>query len=87
MDNFASKDKSWELWVLLAQTRSVLYRVRQKELKQYNVSTEQSAVLFIIQAIGKKATPAEIARWLMRERNSVSSILGRMEKDGLVKKT
>ncbi|UCH42995.1 MAG: MarR family transcriptional regulator, partial [Dehalococcoidales bacterium] len=43
--------------------------------------------LFIIQAIGNQATPAEISRWILREPHSVSGLLDRMERRGLIKRT
>jgi len=52
----------------------------------YRITPEQAAILFIVQAIGEKATPAEISRWLFREPHSVSGLLARMEKQGLVRK-
>ena len=81
-----TEDKDYELWVLLAQAREAMYKARQKELRLYNLSPRQSAVLFIIRAIGDKVTPAEISRWLLREPHSVSEIISRMEKQGLLKK-
>lgn len=42
--------------------------------------------MFVINALGDKATPAEISRWLFRESQSVSGILNRMEKQGLVRR-
>ncbi len=81
-----TEDKDYELWVLLAQAREAMYKARQRELRRFNLSPRQSAVLFIIRAIGDKVTPAEISRWLLRESHSVSEIIGRMEKQGLLKK-
>jgi DNA-binding MarR family transcriptional regulator len=81
-----TEDKDYELWVLLAQAREAMYKARQEELRRYNLSPRQSAVLFIIRAIGDKVTPAEISRWLLRESHSVSEIISRMEKQGLLKK-
>ena len=81
-----TEDKDYELWVLLAQAREAMYKARQEELRRYNLSPRQSAVLFIIRAIGDKVTPAEISRWLLRESHSVSEIINRMEKKGLLKK-
>jgi DNA-binding MarR family transcriptional regulator len=43
--------------------------------------------LFYIQLVGDKATPAEISRGLFREPHSISEILGRMEKQGLLRRT
>ena len=42
--------------------------------------------MFVIQALGDKATPGEISRWLLRKPNSVSEFLQRMEKDGLIER-
>jgi len=78
--------EDYELWVLLAQTREAMYKARQKELTKYNISPRQSAVLSIIKALGDGVAPAEISRYLFREHHSVTELLGRMEKDGLVRK-
>ena len=80
-------DEDYNLWVLLAQTRDALYKARQKELNKYDISPRQSAVLFIIQAIGAHATAAEIARYLFRETHSTYELLLRMEKEKLIKGT
>lgn len=61
-------------------------KIRAKELLKYGVTTEQSAALFVIDTIGRRATPAEISRCLSRQPHSVSGLLSRMEKDGLVKR-
>jgi len=79
-------DGNYELWVLLAQTREAMQKARQKELAPYNLSPRQCAVLFYLQATDGKATPAEISRGLFRESHTISEILGRMEKQGLVRK-
>jgi DNA-binding MarR family transcriptional regulator len=86
MKNYSATDQDYNLWILLAQTRDAILKARQKELDQYGISTSQAAVLFVIQAIGDRATPAEISRWLFREPHSVSTLLSRMEKQGLVRK-
>ena len=86
MKSILSSDQDYKLWVLLYQTRDALLKARKQELKRYGISPMRTAVLFVIQAIGNKATPAEISRWLFREPNSVSEILSRMEKAGLVRK-
>ena len=70
----------------LSRTRDAIIRTRERELRQYNISCIQSTVMQIIQALGDKATPAEISRWAFRESQSVSELLNRMEKEGLVEK-
>ena len=85
MKNSSTADLN-SAWVMLHQTRDAIFKVREKELKKYGISTTKASVLFNIQAIGYKATPSEIARHLLRESHSVSTILSRMEKQGLVRK-
>ena len=80
-------DRDYNLWVLLAHTRQAMFRARQKELREYNISARHAAVLFAIESIGDETTPAEISRWLFREQHSVFEVLRRMEKQGLIRKT
>jgi len=79
-------DEDFNLWVLLLQARDTIFNARQKELHPYNISASQAAVLFSIQSIGDKATPAEISRWVFREPHSICEMLSRMEEKGLVRK-
>lgn len=82
-------DPDLELWNFLENTRHAIFKARTKELHQHNISPMQAFVFFVIhalEALGKEATPAEISRWLFREPSSVSDLLGRMEKEGLVSK-
>ncbi len=76
----------FNLWILLAQTRSLLFAAGEQEVTRYGISLMQGWTLFTIKAIGERATPAEIARWLGREPHTVSSLLSRMVEIGLVKK-
>jgi DNA-binding MarR family transcriptional regulator len=77
-------DEDFMLWVLIAQTRDAILRARELEYAQYGISNERRAVLAIIQNSGGRAAPVDIARDLFRELHSVTEMLVRMEKDGLV---
>jgi DNA-binding MarR family transcriptional regulator len=79
-------DPDFNLWILLAQTRALLFSAGEQELAQHGISLMQGWTIFTVKAIGQKATPAEIARWLGREPHTVSSLLSRMMEMGLVKK-
>ena len=68
----------------MRRTSHVVLKARQRELAQYGFSPVTSAVLFTVQAIGHDATPVEISRYLLREPHSVSALLSRMEREGLV---
>lgn len=87
MDSTSSEDRDFILWVLLRQARDAVFKVRENELRQYGISTIEAATLYAIQSIGDKATPAEISRWVFREHHTVSALLSRMQKKGLVTKT
>jgi len=81
-----TSDLDYNLWVLLYQVRDLIFRARENELRKYGFLSRQAMVIFIIEAIDGKATPTEIAKWALREPHSISAILDRMEKDGLVSK-
>ena len=83
---YSYSDADHDLWILLTHTRYAIYRAREKELLRYGVSPEQVGVLFIIQALGSRATPSEIARSILRQPHTVSALIERMAEKGLVKK-
>jgi DNA-binding MarR family transcriptional regulator len=84
--SFPPIDQDVKLWVLLHQTRDAAYKVTEKELRPLGLSPMEAGVLFVVNATGERATPAEISRWLFRESHSVSGLLDRMEQKGLVKR-
>jgi len=89
MENHCTNDYQFNTWWLLHQAQHAIFRVRGKELSQYNLTLEQASVLFVIKVLSetdRKTTPGVIARCVLREPHAVSKILTRMEKDGLVKK-
>ena len=86
MPDTSLANQEYRLWVRLHQARDAIYKAREKALKQFGISTMESAVLFSVKAIGSRATPAEISRWIFREPHSVVGILNRMERKGLVRR-
>lgn len=87
MPEFTDIDNNYNLWLLLHQVADIIFYAREQELKEYNLPGMQAEVMFAIKAIGDKATPAEIARWLFRRPHSVSGILDRMARSGLIQKS
>lgn len=77
----------YRLLHLLRQTADAVHRSREYELKKYGISPEQAAALVCIHSLGNQATPAELSRWLFREPNSITILLNRMQKLGLIEKT
>jgi DNA-binding MarR family transcriptional regulator len=80
-------EQEFRVGMMLEQAQAAFFASREKELAQYGTSPMKIAVLFIIRKIGREATPAEISRWLVRRSHTVSGLLDRMEKDGLVTKS
>jgi DNA-binding MarR family transcriptional regulator len=86
MDNSLVLDKYYRLWLLLSQTRSAIFKVRHKKVGQY-LPPNQAAALVSIWALEGQVTPAALAHRLFLEPHSVSELIIRMEKKGLVSKT
>jgi MarR family transcriptional regulator, organic hydroperoxide resistance regulator len=83
---YSTEDEDQDLWLLLTHTRYAVFRAREKELQRYGVSPEQVSLLFVVQALGNKATPAAISRHIIRQPHTVSALVDRMARRGLVKK-
>jgi DNA-binding MarR family transcriptional regulator len=77
-------DEYFRLFVLVAQTKEAILRARQIEYLPYGISNERRGLLWVIQSYGGQATPTEISRRFLRELQSITEMLKRMEKDGLV---
>ncbi len=74
-------------WRLLHHTVIEVNKARQKELRQYNITTSQAAVLDCIKYHNNDATLTQVARWLLRESQSVSTLVSRMDNRGIIKKS
>jgi DNA-binding MarR family transcriptional regulator len=80
-------DREYTLVAQIMQVADILVKVRERELLPQNLSATAAEVLFLVDAMGEGVTPARITRMLLREPHSISGILMRMEKQGLVKRT
>lgn len=85
-ENAPIADEFFLLWVLIAQTKDAILRARERDYARYGIGNERRAILYIIQNNGGRATPVDIARDLFRELHSITEMLKRMEKDGLVER-
>jgi DNA-binding MarR family transcriptional regulator len=80
-------DPDYNLWMLLEQVTILTFNATDQELSEYGTTAMQAAVLFVINQIGEETTPAEISRWILRKPSSITGILKRMVKAGLVERT
>ncbi len=74
-------------WILLRQTYNLIFRCEDRVFAEYDLTTEQHTVLMAVKNISSPVRITDIARWLDRSVNSVSMIIDRMVKAGLVKRT
>ncbi len=86
METNPTRDRDYELWGLLNQASHAMERAREDELRPIGLSMMHAAVLYIVKAGKGPVTPAQISRWLFREPHTVSGLLQRMEKQGLLKR-
>ena len=81
---FENPDKG--VWVLLRQVHNLVSKCEDQVFSEYDLTTEQHGVLMAIKHIDGPVRPTDIARWLDRSVNSVSMIIDRMVKAGLVRR-
>jgi len=82
-----NSENSHDIWVLLDRTHFAVTRSRLLELAQFNLTKEQAQVLYALRSFGGSATMTQIASVTLRQHHSVSTLVKRMEKTGLLKKT
>ncbi len=85
-DEFPFLDENYQLWVLLSQTRSALFKARNNRNKKF-VHFNVAASLQQIWRYSGQVTMVDLSRRLFLEPNSASEIVKRLEKKGLVRKT
>lgn len=79
-------DKEYDLWILISRVYHMIAKLRNMEMNRYDILPVQAYILFILRAMGNETTPAELSRFVYQQRSSVSDILNRMEKQGLITK-
>lgn len=82
---FENPDKG--VWVLLRQVHNLVSRCEDQVFSKHGLTTEQHGVLMAIKHINGPVRITDIARWLDRSVNSVSMIVDRMVKAGLLRRT
>ena len=81
-----NNDDDYNLMALINQTGHAVSLARSRELGKHDLSMMRAAVLLVLQIRDSNATPTEISQWLLREPHTISALLDRMEKDGLIRR-
>ena len=74
------------LWARLFMSAKVVERAREIELSRVHISLIQAMVLYALKLSPEPLTPSKLARMLCREAHTMSALIDRMEKQGLVEK-
>ncbi len=79
-------DNNFSLWRILDHTRFMIARSREMELAKYDLTPEQSHILDIINESNGLTTINQLVKITQRQHHSISTLIDRMTKQGLVNK-
>lgn len=71
-------------WRQIYQTENLLRQCQDQICMEYGLTVEQYAVLIVLNYAGGTVRITDIAQWLIRSTNSITMIVDRMVKAGLV---
>jgi DNA-binding MarR family transcriptional regulator len=77
----------YQTWFLLHEVDTGIQRSMENELKTFNVSVIATGLLYILKSSDEPVTLNELSGWLFRRPHSISELVSRMAKQGLVTKT
>jgi len=83
---FKLDDYTRNLFVLFDQTRDTLVHAMELEMHQAKCNYPQAKILFMLTRDPEGMTQVQMSKWLFRNLNSVSTLINKMAKKGLVKK-
>ena len=81
---FQFMDQRLQTWLLCHQTHDAVYKCEEAVFAREGLSTQQHSVLMAIKYIEGPVTISELAHWLERNQNGISTLVERMVKDGLI---
>jgi DNA-binding MarR family transcriptional regulator len=79
-------DAEFTLWRILDHARFMIARSREKELSKCGLTPEQSFVLDILMESNGSTTINELVAITQRQHHSISTLIDRMNKQGLILK-
>jgi len=85
--NSKSENTVLRVWLLLHRVRDILALCEDSIFAEYGITTEQFSVLAAVRSRGGSLRPTDLASILERSVNSMSMLVDRMVKAGLVRRT
>ncbi len=80
------KDLTVKALLLLHRTRDMVFNLEDRVFSEFGLTAEQYTVLVAIKYFDDPVRPTDIGRWVGHKVNTVSMIVDRMVKAGLVKR-
>ena len=80
------KDPVGDAWLIFSQTSDSITKCEEDSFAEVGIPLQQFFVLSVIKSIPDPVTPSIVANWVDRNQNSITLIIDRMEKEGLVKR-
>jgi DNA-binding MarR family transcriptional regulator len=84
--DYTTENITVRLWFMIHRTHDMLKTCEDQVFAEYKLTTEQYLVLMAIMYLREPTRPTDIARWIGRSVNSVSMIVDRMVKAGLLRR-
>ena len=79
-------DEEYLFWILLLQAYHAMSRVREQDFADLNITSHHATVLAIIHEANTGITSTEISKRMLRKSHTVSELINRMIRLGLVNK-
>jgi len=84
--NFESRNLALRLWFMIHRTHEMLKMCEDRVFREYKLTTERYVVLMTIKYLNAPVRPTDVAQWLGRSPNSISMMVDRMVKAGLLRR-
>ena len=85
-EELKDEGQSLKAFMLLHRTRGLLFRCQDRTVGEFGLTAEQYSVLLAIEYLDDPVRATDIGRWMERKVNSISMIVDRMVRAGLVER-
>ena len=85
-EELKDEGQSLKAFMLLHRTRDLLFRCQDRAVAEFGLTAEQYSVLLAIKYLDDPVRATDIGRWMERKVNSISMIVDRMVRAGLVER-
>ena len=86
MVTFQIPDRVIDVYVLFLQTFDAVSRYSETQLAKAGISKTHYTVLVLLDNTPVSLTLTELSRWMFRSKNSMTTVIDHMERDGLVQR-